>query len=416
VSNKVVAKFPCNRSPLLRVLPGTMRSRNWKVACLALALYGRVIDASASGLTSDQIAEISTIARQARETRHLPGLSVAVIRDGELWTAAFGSADLELNVPATAESMFRTASIGKWFTATAALRLFEEGKLDLDAPVQDYCPQFPPKPWAVTARQLLAHLAGIRHYYGDNGEQRDTPEQRTELAARIERERAGQFTRYTDLIGPLASFKDDPLLFEPGTKSHYSSLGYRLLGCVLEGAARMPYRQLMRQLVFDPAGMHAITDDDARALVPHRVSGYSRAADGSLLRAEFRDVSENLPAGGWLATSADLARFALAFARGRMVSPATRDLMVRRPALQDSTPAPNPLGSPNYYYGLGVMVGPLDGAAAWFHTGGQSGATALLYWYPDSQVAVALMTNLDGRAIDEALARKIASVAAAPLP
>jgi CubicO group peptidase (beta-lactamase class C family) len=213
------------------------------------------------------------------------------------------------------------------------------------------------------------------------------------------------------MLGPLEIFKDDPLLFEPGTKSRYSSLGYRLMGCVLQGAAKMPYRQLMRELVFTPAGMQSIVDDDARQLIPHRAAGYSRGPDGPLLRAEFRDVSENLPAGGWLATSEDLAKFAVAFAQGKVVKPATRDQMVRRPTLKDGSPAPNPMGSPEYYYGVGVMVGPLTGKPAWFHTGGQSGTTALLYWYPDSQVAVALMTNRDGRAITEALARRIADVA-----
>ena len=376
-----------------------------------LTLSAWAAAATAGGLSPAQVKEISAIAREARESRHLPALSVAVIRDGNAWSAAFGSADLEQEVPATTQSMFRTASIGKWFTATAAMRLAEDGKLDLDAPVQNYCPQFPKKPWPVTSRQLLSHLAGIRHYYGDNGEKQDTDAERADLAARVARERAGQFVRYTDMAGPLDIFKDDPLLFEPGTKTKYSSLGYRLMGCVLEGASKMPYRTLMRELVFAPAGMQSIVDDDARALIPHRVAGYSRGADGAILRAEFRDVSENLPAGGWLTTSADLAKFAVAFANGKLVKPATRDQMVRRPTLNDGTPAPNPMGSPEYYYGIGVMVGPLSGKTAWFHTGGQSGATALLYWYPQSRTAVALMTNLDGRAITEELARKIADVA-----
>jgi serine beta-lactamase-like protein LACTB, mitochondrial len=381
-------------------------------ACRYLALLVWATAASAEGLSPSQIEEISTIVRDARDSRHLPALSVAVARDDKIWSTALGSADLEQDVRATPQSMFRTASIGKWFTATAAMRLAEDGRLDLDAPVQNYCPQYPKKPWPVTSRQLLSHLAGVRHYYGDNGEKQDTEADRADLAARVARERAGQYVRYTDIAGPLAIFKDDPLLFEPGTKSKYSSLGYRLMGCVLEGATRMPYRKLMRELVFAPAGMQSITDDDARALIPHRVAGYSRGADGSILRADFRDVSENLPAGGWLATSEDLAKFAIAFAEGKIVKPATRDRMVQRPALKDGTPAPNPMGSPDYYYGTGVMIGPLSGKAAWFHTGGQSGATALLYWFPESQVAVALMTNLDGRAITEELARKIADVAA----
>jgi len=383
---------------------------------LARVILATVLSASATvatasdALSAAQIEEISRLAREALNTSHLPALSVTVVREGKLWSAAFGMADLEQDVPATTRSMFRTASIGKWFTATATMRLVEDGKLDLDAPIQNYCPQYPLKPWPVTSRYLLAHLAGVRHYYGDNGERRDTDAERAALDAQVARERAAQFLRYTDMIGPLGIFKDDPLLFEPGTQSHYSSLGYRLLGCALEGAARMPYRRLMRELVFAPAGMSSIAEDDSRALVAHRAAGYSRGPDNTLLRAEYRDVSENLPAGGWLATSEDLAKFALAFARGQLVKPSTRDLMVRRPVLKDGAPAPNRLGSSNYYYGLGVMIGPLDGERAWFHTGGQSGATALLYWYPDSEVAIALMTNLDGRAINEMLARKIAEV------
>ena len=146
-------------------------------------------------------------------------------------------------------------------------------------------------------------------------------------------------------------------------------------------------------------------------MTPHRVAGYSKAGDDTLLRAAFRDVSENLPAGGWLSTSEDFVRFAMAFASDKLVKHATREQMVMRPKLLDGTPAPNPFGNPKYYYGIGIMVGPVDGRPAWFHTGGQSGASALLYWFPDSEVGVALMTNRDGSAIREPLARKIEEIA-----
>jgi serine beta-lactamase-like protein LACTB len=366
----------------------------------------------AAGLTPEQIREISRVASAALEASHLPGLSVAVSKDDRIWSAGFGQADLEQNVPVTPQSLFRTASIGKWFTATAAMRLVEDGKLDLDAPIQQYCPQFPLKPWRVTSRQLLSHMGGLRHNYGDNGEKRDTQAERLALEELMRRERITQYTRYTDVIQPLEVFKDDPLLFQPGTAVHYSSLGYRLMGCVLQGAAQTPYRKLMRDLVFVPAGMSTIREDDALAIVAHRAGGYSRDADGTIVRAAFRDVSENLAAGGWLSTPEDLVRFVLAFQSGRLVKWATRDQMVAHPQLIDGTPAPNPLGDPRYYYGIGVMVGPDEGPSAWFHTGGQSGASALLFWFPQSQVAVALMTNLDGSAIRESLARRIAAIAA----
>jgi CubicO group peptidase (beta-lactamase class C family) len=253
-------------------------------------------------------------------------------------------------------------------------------------------------------------MAGVRHNHVDNGEKPDTDAERQALEQLIQRERSSQFVRYTDVIKPLDTFKDDPLLFRPGTRVRYSSHGYRLLGCVLEGAARTPYRKLMRDLVFAPAGMQAITEDDALALIPHRVAGYSRASDDTLVRAAFRDVSGNLPAGGWLSTAEDLVRFAVAFQSGELVKPATRDQMLERPRLLDGTPAPNPFGSPDYYYGMGIMVGPI-GHPAWFHTGGQSGASTLLFWFPESGIAVALMTNRDGWAIREPLARGLAEIA-----
>jgi serine beta-lactamase-like protein LACTB len=365
-----------------------------------------------SGLSAEQIRQISQVASAAIETNRLPGLSVAVSKDNRIWSAGFGKADLEQDVPVTAHSMFRTASVAKWFTATAAMRLVEDGKLDLDAPIQRYCAEFPEKQWPITSRQLLAHMAGVRHNYGDNGEKRDTEAERHGLEQSIQRERIAQYRRHTNVFTPLDIFKDDPLIFQPGTRVQYSSPGYRLLGCVLEGAAKTPYRRLMRELVFVPAGMKTITEDDMLVLVPHRVAGYSQAADDTIVRAAHRDVSENLPAGGWLSTTEDLVRFVLAFESGKLVKPATRDQMIAHPKLLDGTPAPNPFGNPKYYYGIGIMVGPVDGRSAWFHTGGQSGASALLYWFPDSRIAVALLTNRDGSAIREPLARKIGEIAA----
>jgi CubicO group peptidase (beta-lactamase class C family) len=104
-------------------------------------------------------------------------------------------------------------------------------------------------------------------------------------------------------------------------------------------------------------------------------------------------------------------RFVIAFQAGRLVKPATRDAMLKQPKLMDGTPAPNPMGDPRYYYGIGIMVGPAE-RPAHFHTGGQSGASTLMFWFPDSQIAVALMTNKDGAAIREGLARRIEDVAA----
>jgi len=370
------------------------------------------IPASAATLSAQQIAAVNAAATEAMNRGNLPALQIAIARKGEIWSVALGKADLEQDVAATPRSMFRTASVAKWMTATAALRLEEAGKLDLDLPVQRYCPEFPAKPWPITSRQLLTHMSGIRHYYGQNDEKPATEAEHKALTENIARERAAMFVRHTNVITPLDVFKADPLLFQPGTQAHYSSLDYRLLGCVMEGAAGKPFRQVMRDLVFTPAGMTNIAEDDVQTLIPRRVAGYSKSAHGEVIRAEFRDVSENLPAGGYLATAEDLVRFALAFTKGDLVKPATRDSMVAHPKLSNGTPAPNPMGTPGYHYGLGVMVDPSSNQPSWFHTGGQAGGTALLFYFPKDEVIVALMTNLDGGAIREGLARRIGQIAA----
>ena len=96
---------------------------------------------------------------------HVPGVSIAVVENGQLeWAAGFGFADLENNVPASEQTLYRLASISKSLTATAAMQLWERGKLDLDAPVQKYCPAFPQKSAPITTREVMGHLGGIRHY------------------------------------------------------------------------------------------------------------------------------------------------------------------------------------------------------------------------------------------------------------
>src|SRR5712675_787173 len=98
----------------------------------------------------------------------VPGVSVAVVQNGQpVWSAGFDMSDLEDSVPATSSTLYRLVSISKSITAVAVLQLYERGNLDLDAPVQKYCPAFPQKDSPITSRHLLAHLSGIRHYNQD---------------------------------------------------------------------------------------------------------------------------------------------------------------------------------------------------------------------------------------------------------
>ena len=203
-------------------------------------------------LSARQQQEVRALIEKIMAAHHAPGASVAVGVDGQIiWSEGFGYSDVENHVKALPETAYRTASIGKAMTATAALQLVEQHKLDLDVPIQTYCPRFPDKQWPVTARALISHTSGIRHYEGPN------------VDAELFNTR-----HYEHVSDSLDMIKDDPLKQQPGEDMLYTTWGYVVLGCVLEGASHEEYRAFMRKTIFDPAGMTATRDDDPRAIIP----------------------------------------------------------------------------------------------------------------------------------------------------
>jgi CubicO group peptidase (beta-lactamase class C family) len=155
----------------------------------------------------------------------------------------------------------------------------------------------------------------------------------------------------------------------------------------MRGAAGRSYNQIMRELVFEPAGMAGTRDDDARAVIPGRAAGYASNADGSLIRAQFRDVSENLPAGGHLSTASDLVRFANAWHDKRLLSVTSAEAMM--------TPT-SPLGVGGAHYGFGVAIEDLAGERVIYHSGGQDGSVTRLSLSTETGRAIAWMTNYQG--------------------
>jgi len=314
---------------------------------------------------------IDEIVAKAMAAQNIPAISIAVALNGQVqYQKTFGMADLENDVAATPETLFRTASIAKPMTAVAAMRLVEDEKLDLDAPVQKYCPAFPPKPWPVTTRELLGHLSGIRHY--KDGEMENT-------------------RHFAKLSDGFTIFAGEPLLFEPGTKFQYSTYGFSVVGCVLEGAAGKSYPELMQQLVFAPAQMTHTLVDDAIAIVPHRARGYSKH-DAQVINAELMDSSYKIPGGGYVSTPGDLVTFADALLSGTLVKSGTLKTMWTSQTLRDASKTG---------YGMGWGIGEFEGQAIVAHTGGQSGASSSLTVYPDRKMAVAVMINMDGAGAHE---------------
>lgn len=231
-----------------------MASREATSCMLAVLLLAVGLPAAAQ-TAAEQAPAINGLVTSYVSDHHVPGLSVAVIDRGRvILTKGYGLADVENSVPATADTIYRIASISKSITATAAMKLVEAGKLDLDAPIQRYCQDFPKKPWPITARELLSHQSGIRDYRNE--------------------EESINTRHYASIKEALTQFASDPLEFEPGTKMQYTSYGYIVLGCVIEGASGTSYDRYMHQAIFEPALMPATRLDDVFAIIPHRARGY----------------------------------------------------------------------------------------------------------------------------------------------
>ncbi len=304
-------------------------------------------------------------------TNHVPGISVAVVEHAQLaWSAGFGMADLENSVPASAQTLYRLASISKSLTATGTMQLVERGKLDLDAPVQKYCPSFPEKEAPITTRLLLAHLAGIRHYRSDSSDDAEV----------------GNIKHFDNPIeGGLQFFRNDPLIDKPGSKFHYSTQGYTLVGCAMQGASGQKYVDYMREHVFAPAGMTHTVVDDRYAIIPYRTRFYHKDKAGSVVNAEFLDASYKIPGGGWLSSADDMAQFEIAILTDKLMTRTTRDLMWT---------SRKETSEPDRQYGLGWgMSNP--GFREVGHAGGQPGTSTFFMIAPDTADGVVVLANMD---------------------
>jgi serine beta-lactamase-like protein LACTB len=324
-------------------------------------------------MVSPQASGINGLLTSYVSDRHVPGLSAAVVDRGRvILTQGYGLADVENRVPATADTVYRIASISKSITATAAMRLVEGGKLELDAPIQTYCPDFPKKPWPITARELLSHQSGIRDYRND--------------------EESINTRHYTRIKDALTQFASDPLDFEPGTRMQYTSYGYIVLGCVIEGASGTSYDRYMHQAIFDPAHMPATRLDDVFAIIPHRARGYRVSAIGKLQNSVFVDVSNKLPGSGINSSARDMGNFVAALYSARLVSNAVREQMLTPATTHDKKPT---------IYGFGFFRGgPLGryrGLQEAGHGGDQQGVSSVLYLLPERQFGVVILSNLEGQ-------------------
>jgi CubicO group peptidase (beta-lactamase class C family) len=328
------------------------------------------------------------IVRATLSEKNLPGLSVAVgIGGNVVWAEGFGFADLDARVPVTPNHRFRIGTTSVALTSAAAGLLVEQGRLKLDDPIQTYVPSFPQKQWPVTLRDLMADVAGLPFDGGD------------------ESPLFGQHCEKPVEALPLVA--DKPLQFEPGTRFQFSVYGWILVSAAIEAASGMPFLDFMRDRVFDPLAMRDTLADSTTKAVPNRASVYFPrfAADPKYGPDPMRGIELSCYSGSsvLLSTPSDLARFGMAIMGGKLLRPATVQLLQAPQRLHSGAETGNGLG-----WELATV--PLAGAPAREagHNGDlMGGMTTSLLTFPERGMVVAVSSNISYAGTDS-LATRIA--------
>jgi CubicO group peptidase (beta-lactamase class C family) len=325
----------------------------------------------------DAIDEAERIIREARHTLRAPAFSAAVGIEGKaVWREAIGLSNIEHAVTADTTTMFRIGSTSKAVTSVALGKFLEQGKLQLDKPVQYYVPYVAlEKP--VTIRQLASHTSGIREYglclcfpiweYYSND-------------------------AFETIRESAEVFQHDPLLFEPGTQYSYSTYNTTLVSAALEETGQKKFLPLMHDEVFTPLGMHHTMGDYADSIIAGRATFYE-IRNGQYKPVYAVDNSNKWAGGGFLSTPGDLVKLGNGLLSHRILKASTLDTLFMPQKLKDGT-------HHEEYYALGWRSFPekklFDGTRITHivhHGGTAAGSTAFLVLLPEYKMTVAIMMN-----------------------
>jgi CubicO group peptidase (beta-lactamase class C family) len=345
------------------------------VLCIGVAMtFGSSTSVSKPETVSERVD--AAVRLQMRDQR-IPGVSIAVVRNGKIIKAAgYGVANLEVGAPVRVDTIFPAGSITKQFTATAILRLAEEGKIGLDDSITKYFPEAPARWKAITIRHLLTHSSGIPDIFG-------ATEQNLYTKGVIDWHR-----EYTEDELAHAYFAQ-PLDFPPGTRANYSNSGYQMLGFLIHRITGKYYGDFFREHFFAPLGMTTTTVFSYVDVVPNRASGYE-VVNGAWKNVwMWQSVSTLSNAEGSLLMSVlDLAKWDAALNTEHIVKQSSLETMW--------TPVPLDDGSGSAYLGgMGWYIASAHGHRIVFHTGGAFGFYAVMSRYLDDRLTIIIMTNID---------------------
>lgn len=323
--------------------------------------------------TQQKINKANAVAEQFLIDQQIPGMAISISQKGKMiWSKGFGYADVAAKKkvnPSTTQ--FRVASISKTLTALAMAKLVEEEKLDLSTSLYAYVPDFPKKKYDFTVKQLGGHVAGIRHYDYTNNEK--------ELFN----------IKKMSIVEGLDIFKNDSLLFKPGSKYSYSTYGWNLLSVVVQNAAKTDFNEYMVSTVFNPLRMKNTTLGLVDKKMPNRTAFYIREIgieDGKVILGPKVSNEYKAAGGGFISTTEDLILFGKEIISPTIISKNTLTEFVTSQETDNGKKT-------NYGIGFGV-TNVKNNTLRYSHSGGGIGATAFLLVYPEKELVITILTNL----------------------
>lgn len=317
-------------------------------------------------LGQNKINQAKKLCEQFMLKEKIPGMSISISKNNSMiWSQGFGYSNIETKAPVLPNAtQFRIASISKSLTAAGLAKLMDQKLLDLDTSIYKYLPDYPKKKFDFTVRQVGGHIAGIRHYRG------------SEFI----------LNKKMSISKGLDIFKNDSLLYKPGSKYNYSTYGWNLISEVIQKVANQPFNEFMKQTIFQPLTMQHTTLDRSDSLMPQRTLFYIKTNAGQIVLGPDVSNEHKVAGGGFLSTSEDLLQFGREVIRPKLLSQSSVNELLKSQLLE-SGQATN--------YGVGFAVDKTKKNSSKFsHSGGGIGATTLLLMYPDEQLVIAILTNL----------------------
>jgi len=359
---------------------------------LNLSAFQRVLgrDVQLQGLT-----KTDTLLSELVNHKKVPGISITVLKEGKTFLQkGFGHADLETKTPIDPKNtIFRIASVSKNIAATALAGMVSEGKIDLDASFYEYVPYYPKKQWDFSIRQLAGHTAGIRGYRG------------TEYG----------LNQPFSIKESIQIFKNDDLIFEPGTEYLYNSFDWVLISLAMQEVSGIPFEEYVRKKVLTPIGMKNTIAPTCRAELDK-----AQSESESMLRQAQQDkvaIKENitsfysknrlgfrksipvnnyykLAGGGYLSTSEDIAKFGQALLDGKLFPDKMADEFLTSQVVNGNLT----------YYGLGWQVSEDEkGRHFYGHIGNGVGGYSNFFVYPNEQMVFSILVNCTNPGIQDEL-------------